>query len=635
MNVSQLRFRNHLRIVTLLTFMSLLLSFLAVPVTQVYAASTPAGQPAPEAAPAPILSTPAPTTPTTSPTPEELKRQEEYLRQMSEQQTSGVNNFIINKFRADYILDNNVPGGSMSTTENIDLTFSAQNHGILRAIPESYNGYRTKLRIVQVQRDGKDEPYDTYTQNGNLVLKIGSKSKTITGAHSYKIVYEQQRIVLFDQSAEHKQQFYWDVNGDQWGQLMQRVEATVQLKGQALKPQKANCYTGVTGAVTQHCIVTQQEGAVLFAADRVGPKQTLTIRMDLPEIFTPPGIKERLTDHAADITAVAIGIFTAAVYFVAWWRKGRDYKGGEVIVPQYEPPKGLTPAEVGLLADYNVDSRDITATLIDLAVRGYVKIHEDTKKFAFFKNRNYSLELVNNDMKGLKYHETILLNAIFKQYSVGETVEMSKFNKSDMITAITSSKSKLKQSLIKEYGLFEETKGKYPSWIFTAAVSLSLGILFFAYHTFWALFGGAIVIVAIIVFGMLVDRRSRAGVVMYEYIQGLKLYMNTAEKERLKMMQSVDRPYAEPAKTVALYEKLLPFAIALGVEKSWSQQFDGILTEAPDWYTGTNFAAFSAGNFASSIGSMSQSFSSSTSSSSGSGGGSAGGGGGGGGGGGW
>ncbi len=115
--------------------------------------------------------------------------------------------------------------------------------------------------------------------------------------------------------------------------------------------------------------------------------------------------------------------------------------------------------------------------------------------------------------------------------------------------------------------------------------------------------------------------------------------MNTAEKDRLAMMQSVDRPYAEPSKTVELFEKLLPYAIVLGVEKSWANQFDSILSEPPNWYSGTADNTFLAGHIASGISGvtegLSNSFSANTSSSSSSSSGFSGGGGGGGGGGGW
>ena len=170
--------------------------------------------------------------------------------------------------------------------------------------------------------------------------------------------------------------------------------------------------------------------------------------------------------------------------------------------------------------------------------------------------------------------------------------------------------------------------------IVAGAILLAGG--FFLISIPFAVVGGIIAGAALIGFGLLMPRRSHAGTEVYEKIQGLKLYMDTAEKDRLKMMQSVDRPYAEPSKTVGLYEELLPFAIALGVEKSWTKQFEGVLREAPDWYAGTHYPAFNAAVFASSIGAVNSNFSKSYASSSSSGGGGfSGGGGGGGGGGGW
>jgi uncharacterized membrane protein len=197
----------------------------------------------------------------------------------------------------------------------------------------------------------------------------------------------------------------------------------------------------------------------------------------------------------------------------------------------------------------------------------------------------------------------------------------------------------LKKSLTDTYGLFESTgeKRRY--------VIIGLGIVAFALsmilHLGWGwVLGSTLVIICALIFAGLMRRRSHAGVEAYEKVKGLQLYMKTAEADRLKMLQSVDRPYAEPSKTVDLFEKLLPFAVALGVEKSWAKQFEGIYDQAPSWYAG-NFTAFNmgylTGSLNSGISAMNTSFSAPTSSSSSGfgGGGFSGGGGGGGGGGGW
>lgn len=547
-----------------------------------------------------------------------------------------VDNFVINKFSGDYVIDNKAIGGSLQVTETIDLTYSAQNHGILRAVPDSYNGYKTKLKIQSVERDGKQEPFTTYKENGNLVLKIGDANQTITGSHQYKITYHQERIINFNGD----QNFYWDINGTEWKQTFQLVEAVVHYKSGPIDSEKASCFTGSFGSSNKNCFVTPKEDGIRVTAQNLKANETLTIRTPVSAQFKQPGLTQKITDNIASLIGLLVGISIAIAAFFIWNKHGKDYKDRGIIVPEYEPPANLTPGEVGLLADYSVDNRDITATLIDLAVRGYVKINEDvSKNWAFITKRKYQLELKRTDFVALRAHEQTLLGALFPQQTIGAISDLSKADKIKMAAAVIKIKVELKENLIKKYGLIEgslATKALIIAWIGMAAL-LGFGVLTQSGGSFAGLFIGGLALVA---FGSKMQRRSHAGVEAHEKIQGLKLYMNTAEKQRFKMMQSVERPYAEPSKTVELFEKLLPFAVALGVEKSWAKQFDSILTEAPGWYGSNSANAFTAGYIASSIGDATQSFSSNfasstTDSSSSSGGGFSGGGGGGGGGGGW
>lgn len=549
--------------------------------------------------------------------------------------SADVNDFTIHKFSADYVIDSDKVGGSMLTSEKIDLTFTDQNHGILRAIPQKYRGYSTKLNVLSVERDGVKELYSTYTSNDNLVLKIGDANKTITGPHSYKIVYTQERIINFQSVPE----FYWDVNGTDWQQPFESVEATVRVEGVNYSDPMGfplSCYTGTQGSLEKDCSVSISDGAVVFKTNRtLQPFENLSIELPVPPgMFAQPTTKDKLRDHLVDIIGLATGLAIIVAGVAVWWRKGRDYRGKELIIPEYGPPKDLTPAEVGMLADYKVDGRDMSATLIDLAVRGYVKLHEDVKKFLFFKSKSFKLELMNPDFNGLKKHEKALLDAIFKTKQPGEIIELGKIDKAAMQTAMESIRKDIKAYLTDTYGFFETSSQKAMYFMYVAGVVLFVaGFLVFSASTG---FGVGLIIAGVVYFllGTVMQRRSHAGVETYEKIKGLELYMKTAEKDRLKMMQSVDRPYAAPSKTVELFEKLLPFAVALGVEKSWAKQFDDILTKPPGWYNGSNINSFNAGYLASSLTSATQSFSQSFESSSGSSGGS-GGGGGGGGGGGW
>lgn len=545
-----------------------------------------------------------------------------------------VNDFTVNNFRADYLIGNDKTGGSLATIETIDLTFTDQNHGILRALPQKYQGFKTKLKVQLVQRDGVKEQFTTYTQNNNLVLKIGDPNKTITGKHTYEIVYTQERIINFSNG----QTFYWDVNGTDWGQPFEHVEAYIRTADKPLSPDVTSCYTGVLRSQDKACASTIEGDAVHVQTTAPLPAgSNLSVEMPITNMtFTQPTTRDRLLDHAAIIAGGVLGLLAVFSAFIVWMRVGRDYSGRGVIIPEYEVPKGLTPAELGMLADYKVDGRDVSATLVDLAVRGYIRIHQDVKKILFFKSQTFTLELLKGETSSLKDHEKELLNALFPSLIVGEKMPLTSIDRSRMQKAMVEIRKDMKTSLVDTYGLIEPESHKAQLWMqISGGVALFGGFFvigLFAPLAVVLIMGGA----AYLLFGFIAQRRSHAGVEVYEQIKGLELYMNTAEKDRLKMMQSVDRPFAEPTKTVELFEKLLPFAVALGVEKSWAKQFDDILTKAPSWYS-NSAGTFNSTALASGLSSATSSFSQSFEASSGSGssGGGSGGGGGGGGGGGW
>ena len=547
-----------------------------------------------------------------------------------------LNDFIINNFHANYVIDNNVTGGSLETNEEIEVTFSDQNHGLLRAIPTNHQSYNTKLEIRGVSRDGVSEQYSTYKENGNLVLKIGDPNKTITGTHKYNVYYYQERIINFQSG----QEFYWDVNGNGWDQPFEKISATVKIKQGEFSSATPICYTGYESSRESDCkfYSVDKSSAGFETTKPLTSKQGLTVGLKITgTTFIQPSFSDKLKDllpHASwFIAGLSLSIFT----FRYWLRHGKDHAGSGVFVPEYEAPKDLTPAEVGMLADYRVDGKDLSATLIDLAVRGYIKIHQETKKFLFAKSQKFSLELLKTDLSKLKEHETSLIDGVFDTKTVGEIIDVKKINKTKMASSVTAINQKVKDSLMKNYGLIDEKSNKAHAW----TITIGFLVMFLSYMPFFGfapnglragIFASGVIA---LLFGFFMQRRTHAGQETYEKIKGLQMYMNVAEKDRLKQTQSVDRPYAEPAKTAELFEKLLPYAVALGVEKSWAKQFDGILTKQPDWVSGGN-GAFTGAYLASTIGGVSTSFSRSfETSSGGASSGSSGGGGGGGGGGGW
>ena len=551
-----------------------------------------------------------------------------------------VNDFVINDFHGRYELSKDTHAGKLKVTETIKLTFSDQNHGIFRAIPVDYRDNSLKLDIKSVQRDGREEPFTTYGEANNEVLKIGDGDKTITGQHTYEIQYEMKNIVRFYDDYD---EWYWDINGDQWEQPFEHVS------GEVIMPEgwstegipSASCYTGKLGSTQSICNIVQTVTGYTFeATNSLGPNETLTVATPFQKgLFIPRDNTDWFKDNAWQLVGLVMGGGLSFAAFRQWHRWGRDYKGRGVIIPEYKASKNLTPAEVGLLNDYSVDARDLTATIIDLAIRGYIKIHDEEKKTLVFTSHEFSAELVNDKIGSLKSHEKKLLTAIFQPLTKGTVQKIKDIDKTKMYKAVTEIRADLKNALTKDHGLLEETPIR--AHIILWSIAVAAFVLIFVSGAGWGwIIGMALTILAAVISMLLMKRRSHAGVKEYENIKGLELYMNTAEKDRLKMMESVGRLYVEASHSVEFFEKLLPFAVALGVEKSWAKQFENIYREPPGWYNG-NYATFNTVYFASSLASgvsaFNSSFSASTSSSSsGSGGGGfSGGGGGGGGGGGW
>jgi uncharacterized membrane protein len=564
-----------------------------------------------------------------------------------------VNSFTITKFNSDQTLTNDDPQGVLHIVETIDVVFTDNNHGILRAIPAKYQGNTLKFHLNSItSNSGAPTSVSTYGENGNTVLKIGDPNKTVTGAQSYTIDYTLNNVITF---YDDHDELYWDVNGDQWDQPVNEVTMQLHLpSGLTLSADQPKCFAGAYGLTEGNCVI-QTNGAseITATATELSARQTLTYVSGFTKgYFQSQTTSEKIKDNLNILVGAAVGLIGLPLIalvtgFSWWWRRGRDAPGKGVIVPQYEPPKDITPLSAGLIANFTSSNRDITAMIIDLARRGYLKIHETRKDRLLLKDKvTYSLELAKNDTAELSNYESDLIDALFPGKQMGEKKDLGTYNKS-LYTYQTDLKKKLDAEL-KAAGYFTKNPFKISRKVWLPAggivlVSLIVGLVV---HEIPLIIVG--LVVAGLIMGIFISwmpARTPAGVAVKEHLEGLKLYMNTVDKERLEKLESPNAAYAsgagEPTRTVELFEKLLPYAIVLGVEEGWAKQFAHLYTTPPSWYDGTsnNFnSIYFASALNSGLGSsLNSSFTppSSSGSSGFSGGGFSGGGGGGGGGGGW
>ncbi|TAH31739.1 DUF2207 domain-containing protein [Candidatus Saccharibacteria bacterium] len=571
---------------------------------------------------------------------------------------AAVDDFTITDFQADYYLARDNDNRSrLKTVERITAEFPAanQNHGIERAIPKSYDNHPTHLE-VQTVTDGSGTPlnFTTYESNGNEVVRIGDANTYVHGTQRYMLTYEQRDVTLRPNNRDINE-FYWDTNGTDWRVPFDHVTARVHMSAKLASELtgEASCYVGARGS-NERCDITKAtEGDVttftIPASRDLAAGENVTFAIGFQDgtfAAYQPTLWERVTAFWGVVNIIGWIAALAAFLLLLIQYVRRTARSRELgtIIPEYIPPKdaSLTVASRMMRIARSV----MTAQLLDLAVRHYIKIYE-VKEKTIFSPAQYEIEIIK-DLSDLRWEEQEILKDMFDdEVIVGARLNLKKLRNSYSFAQLTINNDKdLTKLMNTEYGL-QEMRPENKQWFRRAAlIILVSGIL---------LFSLPLMIVAFVAFicSFIVYSWTDKGLALRRYLEGLKLYIGVAEQERIKMLQSpegaekvasvvdiADR--TEPAQLVKLYERVLPYAVLFGQEKEWNKQLGSYYEtngSSPDWYTSSS-GAYNAAIFTTAMNSFSTSTStytsSSSSSSSGSGGGgSSGGGGGGGGGGGW
>jgi uncharacterized membrane protein YgcG len=467
--------------------------------------------------------------------------------------------------------------------ERITYDFGHQRrHGIFREIPVRYGrgraaDYRISLDVQSVtDESGIAQPFQVSTSGRNLRIRIGDPQREVTGIRSYLIRYRVKRgILYFDDHDE----LYWNVTGTDWPVPIDRAEAVVFLpEGAPLELMKFRCFTGPMGAVGSDCAERVSIGVVSFQTNRpLRGNEGLTIVAWLPKgVLTEPTALERLLSRLGDYLSpwalLPLGALLALLHL--WRSRGRDPVGRDAIPVAYQPPEGMTPAELGTVVDERVDIEDITSSILDLAVRGFLEIEElEATKFLFFSDRDFALVKKREADSSLRPYEQLLLSHLF---ATGSRVTISSL-KEKFYKHLPELRTSLYQQLSGARGYFPVSPDRVrKGYAVAGGILLGLGVLVFMVlsrtlpgATLFA--SGAI----ILLFSRIMPRRTRRGRKVYEEILGFKEFVERVDADRLERMG---------ARSVGQFEKLLPYAIVLGVADQWADAFAGIYTEPPGWY---------------------------------------------------
>jgi uncharacterized membrane protein YgcG len=603
--------------------------------------------------------------------------------------------------------------GALTVTEDISVNAEGDSihHGIFRDFPTTYTKGGRRVRVgfdvLSVALDGHAEPYSVSAIEDGERVKIGDPNVELgPGLHRFTLTYATDRQIGFYSTYD---ELYWNVTGNFWKFPIDRAEVLIELPAGARIAQ-SSAYTGAAGSTAHNARAERiSNSAIKFSTTApLGQEEGLTVAVAFPKgVVLPPSPEELrgefIRDNAAVVAACA-GVLLMLVYFsIVWIEHGRRPPRGTVI-PLFAPPKDFSPAAARFVYSMGYDRKAYAASLVDMAVKGYLKIAESDRVYTLKRTRKS--EAATN----LSHGEAAIAGKLF---AGDDSVDL----KQDNHAAVAASISALKTSLINEHErVYFVTNSHWfaGGLVMLALTGLATAILCdnapvagfvlvwlagwsvgtaFLVHRAWdswtsvvsgpgsrivntltALFATAFAVpfaaawlfvffvltrtiawpatfalsvggIAAYVFYHLLKHPTLLGARIDDQIEGFKMFLVTAEKDRLEALNP-------PNVTPEVFEKFLPYAIALDCENQWSRKFEADAaaagttpdargnTYSPGWYSGHSFDRLGSAGFADSLGASMAAAAASAAvapgSSSGSGGGgSSGGGGGGGGGGGW
>jgi uncharacterized membrane protein YgcG len=530
--------------------------------------------------------------------------------------------------------------GALTVTEVVAVQAEGRDirRGILRDFPTDYRDARgarviVPFEVLRVTRDDAPEPYRLERLSNGVRVRIGNPDVLLPyGRHTYEIRYRTARQIGY--FGDHDE-LYWNVNGNGWTFAFDSISAEVRLPSSVPAASlQAEAYTGPVGARGRSYEAFVQDGAAAWRSTRgFAPHEGMTIVLSFPKgIVARPTPMRRLSWFFAANKGVLAGLGGACLLFAfLYWRwsaVGRDPQAGPRF-PRYDPPPGLGPAAVRFVSKMGCDDRCFAAGLLGLGQRGFLKIRQEGRSFSVERTGQQVDFLPGDaalaDMLRAPGHPLLLSRA----HDLG--VEQAR-----------KSFALLLENKYGGGGLFSKNSGSMVLGVVIAAATLGAMHLLDAPALFLFALGGAMALL-LLFFGRIMPAYSALGRKLEDHIDGLKLYLSVAEADELRRMKA-------PPQTAEEFARLLPYAVALEVEKTWADRFTRLLglaavaAAAGSYYTSdSGFASLGSHGVAESLSGFGETVSaastppgsSSGGSDGGGGGGSSGGGGGGGGGSGW
>ena len=550
------------------------------------------------------------------------------------------------------------PENELMVTETIKVVAKGIDirRGIFRVLPENKSKSNplkdVSYEIVSVKRDGKEEPYHLKNENSNTVVYIGEKNEYLDpGIYVYELQYKSSNHVGFFKDYD---ELYWNVTGNEWSFHIDSVSATIHLPASA-KILQQSCYTGYAGSTNTNCTSQKlSDTEINWSAVGLNSNEGLTVAVGFPKNIIapppPPGFGQK---YALLLFAIIVVFLLLIYYFFTWNKYGKDPEA-PAVYPIFESPDAISPAILGYVDAEYFKNDFVTASIVNLAVKGYLKINEKENKvlFGLIKDTDYSLTKLKNADSSLPTEEAMLLNKLFSSSSELSLTGTYDPNIKNAVTAYTDSIKSQYSNFISKGNNFKLIVAPsvmialaiilisifdammidrlLPLFVIAIFGTVSLFIISFIFGFMGKRFYKTMWLIAILEMGLLLylsyhilyiaeDHLENnltalaivllfgaASIMFYTYlirkpsaeklklqsqIKGFGMYLSAAEEEQLKFFNS-------PKMNPEIFEKFLPFAMVLGADKIWGEKFDNMLKSASiqnttynsSWYSGSHLS---------------------------------------------
>jgi len=520
------------------------------------------------------------------------------------------------------------PDGSIEVVETITYDFgSSPHHGIFRDIPtavpyEPNDRYDRvfPLHVDSVTSATAPDRYEVQDAGGGLTrIRIGDPDQEVTGVHTYEIRY----VVEGTLNTFHDHlELNWNAVGDQWDVGIDRVDVTVRAPAGI---ERVTCFAGATGSTDPCAAARSDASSATFRAKGLFPFEGMTVVVALPRSAVSPTptpiLRERATfANAFRVTPVRAGaaaglavLFSGSIAGLLW-STGRDrrYRGspidqvmggnaGDQPVPfgdadtsapvEFAPPDELRPGQIGTLIDERANTLDVTATIIDLAVRGFLTIQEIPKE-GWFGKPDWRLVKLQKDSTELLPFERSLLDGLFRD---GDEVLMSSLR-----TTFAERLGKVEEELYADVvrnGWFLRRPDKVRTTWHALAVLALVGsvVLTWILGRVWHLGILGVPFAAASLFlwwaAKRMPARTAKGTATLRRVRGFRTVIEKAETNMSRWAEQEN-----------VFTRYLPYAIVFGATEKWAKAFASLgdpPADATSWYVGTR--PFVYGEFAHAI----------------------------------